>query len=299
MKSALFIVLSSLHFASINGFGQNIINNPDFEINTSYPVSSGQIEKCQFWDGLVYTPDFYYSGYFNPVYPEYGGPKSGNAFIGLGTDNNDPGGGEAIGQDVSSFNIPVGAIIDFGFYAKQDTWFVGSCVGIEIYGFENPQTSLSGINYLGDYPDAVLLWSSSIITDTTWQYFDGAITSPISLSYFAISVSSTANCNQYVYVDSLFAKVEDLGIFSTSIEKQWHAFPNPAGDFVTIEFTNEINFESCDFVVYNLLGEEFLLDYKILENRLILNLTELPSGLFFFRLYGEAVEVKGTIVKSH
>jgi len=279
IRAILLLITFSLMLKA--GYGQSAIFNGDFESYTALPSASGEIDKVQLWDGLEYSPDFYHSSSFGPVYPEFGGTYSGNCMIGLGTDGQDPGGAECIGQDISANPILASAVCSVGAYAKEDTWYLGSCTTLELYGFSNPQTPLTGMNHISDWPGAVLLWSSELVDDTLWQKYEGTFVSPSKFEYIVYSLSSTPSCDQYVYLDSVFLSVNGLG-YEQLINSRFQIYPNPAKDLVTIRSSSDLS--GTEIAIYDLTGSLVYSKMSGWTNPVNIDLSDFSSGTYLVQL---------------
>jgi hypothetical protein len=280
MTKSVFTILLIQAFRT---FSQNVLSNGDFEFYSSLPNAGGQISKCLYWDDLVFSPDYFHTSSFLPVYPEYGGTYSNQAMVGLGSDGLDPGGAESIGQDISSTPILSGANCEVGIYSKQETYFYGGCASIELYGFTNPQTVIYTYDYIGDYPGAVLLWSSSNIIDSIWTNYSGTFTSPQTINYVVFTLSSTPNCDHYVYLDSVYINVDGLTIPEFD-HRELLVSPNPSSTEATIKLpTSSPNHEFKLFIT-NSIGQFVQIDYSTIDETIYLDLSEIESGIYLVNL---------------
>lgn len=72
-------------------------------------------------------------------------------------------------------------------------------------------------------------------------------------------------------------------------------YPNPSSYFLTIEFENqgEINLN-----LFNSVGQEFVINYQKIEGKLILNTSELLSGIYFLKVtIGDTIKSEKILIK--
>ena len=82
----------------------------------------------------------------------------------------------------------------------------------------------------------------------------------------------------------------------TDMENNITVYPNPTKDKLIIEFNNE--FDNAEFVLYDLLGKVHIIK-TISGRKVIINLDEISSGIYFYTLKGYNFEtLTGKIIKQ-
>ena len=191
---------------------QNIVSNHDFEQYSTLPTTNGEITKAIGWNEVIVSCDYMNTG-FNGWTPQIGGAYSGNGYAGFATYGDLIGSAEAIGQNITSNPIMPNTIYSIGLFAKKTSGVssLGSynqnCGGITLYGYTVQPPLNNNFIHTSSLAGAMLLWTSNVVSDSLWHYYNGFFQSNMVINYIVFTMEQTPGCKQYVYVDSISASV--------------------------------------------------------------------------------------------
>jgi hypothetical protein len=96
--------------------------------------------------------------------------------------------------------------------------------------------------------------------------------------------------------DMFLAKLESSGVGINELSNPLNisVFPNPAIDIITLEIPGET--EESNLSVINIEGQE-IITLLVTESKIIINIKDLPGGVYFVRLMGEKKVQVGKFVK--
>ncbi len=92
---------------------------------------------------------------------------------------------------------------------------------------------------------------------------------------YHVEITDLNNCSS---VSSVFTVEESIGVSNVGLPKMT-IFPNPVMDQLHISFENMHG--SLSIYVFNLLGQEFLIEQSFSSGMIVLNTTGLPPGIYF------------------
>ena len=165
-----------------------------------------------------------------------------------------------------------------------------------------PQPSFTATPLAGQAPLNVSFNNTSTGTYnfSSWDFGDpasGALNSSMqtnpthmynNMGTYSVSVTikdtSTAGCESGLTRSNLIF-VGSIG-FATNDFFQWSLYPNPASDFLTIEILEPKGFT---FSLLGLDGKEYL-GLNLVEKNNVIDIHQIPSGLYLFRIYTQAGE---------
>jgi plastocyanin len=115
---------------------------------------------------------------------------------------------------------------------------------------------------------------------------------------YTITVAGTYTfkCGIHSSMVGGFSAAGSTGILEPATNLLTNAYPNPFSDKITVTYTN--NIQSLEII--NLIGEKVrTMELSAIENKAEIDLSNLPSGIYFYRTYkeGKVVETK-KIVKA-
>ena len=83
--------------------------------------------------------------------------------------------------------------------------------------------------------------------------------------------------------------------FVSNESKDFNVYPNPANDFITIQFPYSV--ENALISVYNSLGQN-VLENKLSNNNSKISLEELESGVYIYKIGANNFSKTGKISKN-
>ncbi len=298
MKTILKISLLLLSFCNSSFlYSQNLVPNPSFEIYSSCPNNSGEVNNATGWNSYLNSPDYFNScaSVSSSVsIPEnilgYQFPANGNAYCGFITyDVN------GLDREILGIQLSAPLIISQKYYISlkinraDSNYFVGYA------------TNKIGVKLFTTHPDTILInnsaqfYTNTVITDTAhWLTIFGSFIADSSYQYMMLGNffddSHTTVINDligqvaYYFADDICLSTDSaysytyLGINDHEIENTVKIFPNPA---------NESFFIQGDPIkeggIYNVFGQ-------LIENIEMINTKELTidcsswaSGMYFLQ----------------
>jgi hypothetical protein len=290
-------------------YGQNFVNNGDFEQYTSCPSGSGQIDLALFWtnSSLYGTPDYYNQCSTQP-------------WVGVPSNN---GGGYQFAHSGDAYagiflmQLPY---LDAREYLQVE--LSSSLISEVLYHFEMYvnlcNLSSFAIEDVGIYfsdtndfqPFSVMpqiINSSGFISDTlNWTLISGDYIANGGETYLTIgnfkndSNTDTTFIGQnssqllsYIYVDDV-SLTSSTGISNNSENVLINIFPNPIINEIQISINNNSPYE---IFLYDITSR------KIMQNNFVssvsLNIEQLAKGIYIYELWNKNEVIrKGKIVKE-
>jgi len=310
-KLHLYIVFM---FVSVAGYGQNLVPNASFEQYSTCPNVQFQIHYATGWSAFGNTPD-----YFNSCASLASGinvpntatgfqyAASGNAYAGFITYN--PLSGqprECIGASlVAPLAIGTKYFVNFKVNLCQiDSEALHNCATDRIGAlFSTNLYSLSSPSPINNFAQ---VYSTSIVSDTVnWTTIKGSFIADSAYQYIAIgNFFDDASTNKiYFYTSSIYAAyyfVDDICVSTDSLfTETWTSineikgrssiriYPNPFSDIVTVDLKESPNIPLI-LTIYNSLGQVVYRKQTVNEEQVILNLSDLSSGVFLLTLTNPA-----------
>jgi gliding motility-associated-like protein len=228
---------------SISSFGQNLINNPGFELNSGgIATLEGNFNKVDNWDEITPTPD--YIGANNSLYPYYPRPNSGQFYALIVSDNADPPTViESIGQTINLSE-------SINYRIKVNVSSLGNRTNsIAVYGLKDKPPLLNNFTNMQYFKDEIPLWTSDAFTgDSLWHTLEGCFKTNKEVNYLLFAPVGRV---MWIAIDDITLE-QDQPTFSTS-----DILPN-------------------DTIICNNLGG-FELKPKLLDN--IINWSDSSTGL--------------------
>ena len=77
-------------------------------------------------------------------------------------------------------------------------------------------------------------------------------------------------------------------------------YPNPADDFVVIEFAQMIDYGSMEFYLYDIVGNRMSIENRIgfNSNRVEIDLTHIPAGMYIMLIHNDKNPIKYKLTKN-
>ena len=294
-----FILLPNLLMA------QNLVPNPSFEDTTVCPTGTGQLNSATGWFSARSSPDFFHTcanlttTYIGVPNNNVGShqPNSGEGYIGLATYHKSYlNAREIVGVKLSSQLVPGALYFISAFISRADTAYgsinidcASDKFGFRFSGFEYGNSTgitspidnfshLKSDSIINDKTNWVQI-SGSFIADSTYDYlylgnfYDDAhtnVTQCLGAAYYYIDdvcVSTTATtCNVVLSLPTIKQNIINL-------------YPNPAKNKIAISNLIGDNY----YWISNSTGTTVLTG-KIAETNNFIDISNLPNGLYFFRL---------------
>lgn len=189
----MYVILLLMSFSSI---GQNLLNNPAFELNTgNIQAREMDFTKVNNWDAFVPSPDYIGASsvlYTSGAWPT---PTSGLFYIAIGGGANYK---ESVGQQVSlaenvSYRIR---------FKATSLWGLANV--IELYGFDQRPTNINNNNNLNYFGQHVPLWQSdTLFGDSVWHIMEGCFTASKDLKYIVLTPKATTTTTMFICLDDV------------------------------------------------------------------------------------------------
>ena len=288
----------------------NLVHNPSFEDTISCPIFWNE-NLCDGWSSYRLSPDYYNecangisccSGVPNN-WLGYQQPFEGSAYTGLltfgigGSTNNIR---EFMGSKLTEPLVPgikyyTSIYISSTTDGNQNICFTNN-MGIKFstqeYSYNNPapvdnRAHVNMDQVLSDTASWVKL-QGSFIADSAYEYI-------ILGNFFDDTNTVIAGCNTtigavgaYYYIDNLCVSTDSLncnvttGLPSSNNKPVITIFPNPASDFIAIDFSYLQ--ESYSLSIYDAFGKLVQERENVSEQRAIINLDQIKSGLLLISI---------------
>lgn len=309
MKSLL--LYNTFLFLSVLGYAQtNLVPNPSFEIYSNCPNSSYQINYASGWDSFRNTPDYFNScssqgsGFSVPnTVIGFQNAASGNAYAGFYSyfpSSGQPR--ECLGAAlVSPLVIGTKYFVNFKVNLCQiDSVALNNCATDHIGAlFSTNQYSFSSPAPINNFAQ---VYSTSIDTDTAnWTTIKGSFIADSAYQYISIGnffddlstnkiyFFSSSTYAAYYFVDNICVSTDSLytetwtNIKEINKHSSIHIYPNPCSDIAIVDLKESPNIPIM-ITIYNSLGQVVYRKQCMNEDQIILNLSDLSSGVFLLTL---------------
>lgn len=297
MKKSLFLAIS---FCTTFLCAQNLVPNPDFELNDNCPTGKNELTVVNDWfNAAQLSPDYFNScADFMVSIPEniQGEQLSfnGEAYIGI-----------FCTQMIATFNVREYLTVELSAPLQAGaTYYVSFYVNLSDY-------SGHAINQLGayfstdvnfDYNNYLILAEPQItnsenvnLTDQDgWMAIQGTYTPSTSGERF-MTIGNFLNDEEsiidleiglsewaYYYIDGVYVSTSPVST-KEQIIIDYNLYPNPTDDFTYIEFDNPYQINH-DLKLYNNLGQQLQYIENISTSLFEIDCRTLPSGLYHFEL---------------
>ena len=304
-----------MFFYSLNCFGQNIVQNPNFEQYSNCPNFWNQMSYCQFWSSYRETPDYYNTCSTLPAitppncYEGFQYPHSGNAYAGFYTLAKSPQNNkEFIGSQLLS-TLTIGQKYYITFYVNRggqnQAVIASNKIGVKFSTIPYSDTNPAPINNISHfYTDSIITdtvkWSKisgSFIADSAYSYiiignfFDDSNTDTITYSIGSIDVAYYYLDDICVSTDSLYCE-NWLGIKEQSANNnKITMYPNPCTNELNVKYNNVPN-ENTTLSIINIFGR-IVIQTKTKETEFTFNTGKLAKGLYLVKVEtGSKVELQ-------
>jgi len=278
---------------------QNLVDNSSFEESSECPEFQGDFFATE-WNtvptGVVSSPDYFKD--CAPVDSQAGvpdniagtqEPENGNAYVGVFTYGNDSAQREYI---QTQLNIPLieGAIYRVSFYVSLPDRFRLASDGIGALLTVDP---IEGDETSGVIDMEPQVLADFIVTDRqNWTLITGTYTANGGEEYLTLGNFFFDEETQtqklpppgeflnwtFYYIDSVSVIDVTLSIEEESLENQIKIYPNPVGDQLKIEISNELIIDT--FTLYSLQGQ-IVISGKMNTINGDLDMSGFSSGIYF------------------
>ena len=287
---------------------QNLVPNGSFEVYsqcpdpaTVDPMPANMVELATGWGNPTgYTPDYFaacVTSNFGIPTNDYGfqNARTGNAYAGLISMYGETEAREYIQTQLTT-SLIAGKQYLVTFYVCLGKVCTYSANDIGAY-FSNMPVSVAHSWVLPYTPQISNNPVTNPLTDKVgWTEVSGVFTAQGGEQYMTIgnfnSYASTDTTNtpdsspwweaSYHYIDDVSVVCLDcpVGISETSIDSKISIFPNPATDYLNINF-DDVYPEKI--TLFNNMGETLLVENQLSENAQI-NVSEYQSGIYFLKI---------------
>ena len=180
----------------------------------------------------------------------------------------------------SPINVSVGNNISINGYFFWDNQFPAAGVSIPFYAY-------GGSSYKWNFGDGTaIVNTTSSMTPVNHTY--------ASTGTDTITVVISNSCGKTETLKQII-NIGTVGILEKNYDNNFVIYPNPANDNITIEST--IVNKDAMISIYNIQGE-LLLQQTMLQNKTNVNVSALPSGLYFVKVKTEKGEAVIKFVKE-
>ncbi len=276
MKKIIYLLLAF----SLNGIGQNLVPNPDFEQYSFCPSNFSQISYCLFWSSFSESPDYFNTCSTNAnisppnCYPGFQFPHSGNSYVGicafttLFAQNSK----ELIGAQLLS-NLSIGQkyfislYVNLGGSYTANNTIASNKMGVKFSTVPYSELNPVPINNIAHF------YCNDIITDTVkWTLIRGSFIADSAYSYIIIgnffidnltdtmNLSLSNNKYSFYYLDDVCVSTDSLycenwvGVNEQSVKKEEITiYPNPAYKQATLNLPAT---GIANITVYSIFGRE-------------------------------------------
>ena len=287
--------------------GQNIVNNPSFEIYSSCPtnINSGapdQVAKATGWYSSLGTPDYFNScatQSTNVSIPNnqfgYQGAFTGNGYCGFHC----YGGGSNYREIISSL-LPSTLIIGQEYFVSFEISFGDKS---PYFGIANNKLGIkfSTVAYTNLSPPPINnfahFYTSAIVSDTlNWIKIKGSFISDSLYQYINLgnffddthtdTLLIGTSGNNYYFIDDICVSIDSNSCYSSSHESVQELnqnnitiYPNPITDKLTVNIDNN---EPTEITLYDLSSRKLL--QQTFTNTTTINTEQLAKGMYFYEV---------------
>ena len=322
MKQLLTIlIICSLPFGKGWGWAclaQNLVPNPSFEDYSSCPNNAGQISNAIGWEFYNNSsPEYLHSCATVSEYlvPQnlfgYQTASSGNAYAGF------------IGYDVNGFYREIFGVQLTNNLTSSQKYYVSLRVNrADSNFFAGYSIDKIGIKFFTTQPaptsmlinNSAHFYSSSVITDTSnWTQLFGSFVADSAYQYLLIGNffddGNTTVVNDlngpwaYYYVDDVCVSIDSnyaynytyTGIPHNLLYDKVLLYPNPSSGNVFLSTTEYIQ----NVTIYSSLGKVVKLFYPQKKKEQLLNLSNLPIGIYYVHIKLKKESITKKIIIIH
>lgn len=275
-------------------FGQLSILNPSFSQADTCPVYIDEFELLTHWQSVTGASDFYDCNFtflidhpisdYNPGYGKY---------VGFDIKNDVLLTADSFGQNLNEPILP-GQSITIGFNAQTvyGGAYKNDCAGISVYGIKDTISSLTAHNNASEYPTALVLGTTPIMTNWWWEFQSITFTASDTINALIFSPEIIASCKQYFFLDEISIMQNSLTINETS-NHAIQMFPNPCRNIMFM--SSSLDLKGNMFSVYSVAGH--LIQNGVLEHN-YLNTKEFESGTYFINIKTDEKTVTTRFIKE-
>lgn len=320
LKIRQLFFLFIFNICSLSSIAQtNLVPNPSFEDTLGCPNGYPDLDgKCKDWITFRITPDYFnncsnYCGYLNQC--GYQQPHSGFAYAGFNMyDVNLPNSSEHIGVQLTS-SLTIGTRYFISFFVCNAYNPLVTNLACNKIGTLVTTYSYSDTNGLNSLPNYSTLKTDSIISDTiNWVKISGSFIADSAYQYLIIGnffddsyIDTVQFPNQfgpydaYYYLDDVCISTDSLFAENwTNINERTintdnlNIFPNPAQEELNV-ISDDIGM--CKIDLYN-SSDQIIFENEFYK-KIKINISKLPSGLYFMRLSNEKNSISKKIIILH
>ncbi|MBP6722109.1 MAG: T9SS type A sorting domain-containing protein [Bacteroidia bacterium] len=316
------ILCFALVFGSISIIAQNLVPNPSFEQYTSCPNSQNQLYKAVPWmnpsTGLpgtqTGTPDYFNecSYMYVPVPRNLCGfqwARTGSGYAGIHLWASNPDSVREYIEVPLTAPLTAGECYHFEMYFNHANYYQYTCANLGVYFSD---TAVTGVNNFFPLPfQPQIVNPSTNVADTlNWTLMSGDYLAEGGESYIIIgnfddeAHTDTLHTNPSVPVGAAYIYIDDVSLIPTTpcnvtgthatVETQVLVFPNPAHSEVHIVTPSAGN---AQFMLLDIAGRSVL--QTTFQGEVSLNLSELPIGIYFYRVLCTDGSIKsGRLIKE-
>ncbi len=296
-------ILVTLLFATIEGYGQNLVPNPSFE-QGACPTGIAQLDSATGWISIQTTPEYFnrcavndgLTGNCSVPVNDFGFQNAPDpscaAYVGIATYNPFyPNNHEIIGCElITALNIGQKYFISFKTALATSEYGAGSNnLGVLFKTTQLPHPV--------GYPNAnrAQIKSNYIITDTTnWTTIYGSFISDSAYQFLEIgnffddslTVLADASKVSYYFIDDVCVSTDSAFTAnylytcgpSRIIEEQIifpELFPNPATNSINLSYNSGL----FSLIIYNSIGD-IILNVDKQNSNLQIDVSQFPPGLY-------------------
>ncbi len=314
MKSSFLVLLLMVCTYFPLKAQMNLVPNPSFEDLVSCPNGTGQLYLANAWRSFGNSPDLFCA--CSPIginvpnnYVSYQFANTGGCMGGFLNyrDPNGPTGPntrEFLGTELIH---PLTIGVKYYFNCRINfAYSIVSNIASNNFGLKLLTYAADSSQPLSLISGSTLFFTDSIVTDTlTWHEINGSFIADSSYTHIALgnflfdNLTDTLQYltsnpfNSYYFVDDVCLSEDSLYCkFWTSNQEipdnnsKLNLFPNPV--LSTLNITSELGIKSI--ALKNMFGRQLLFYEGITETSILLNLEELPSGIYIVEIgLGESI----------
>jgi hypothetical protein len=180
-----------------------------------------------------------------------------------------------------------------GYYKYTPVGFDSALVALRAYGFDNSGNYKNIDNNLIKLPAAGSYTHFEIgLNYTGWPHID-----TLGIAFASSNIydgHQWAKEGSVLIIDSLSIEYYPVGIAETGIEKQAKVYPNPASDIIHFDFDKNIT--GAGINIYDSRGVQ-VKSTKMNSNAV--DISDLPTGLYFYEIVYQNKVTKGKISIKH
>jgi hypothetical protein len=303
-------------------FGQNLVPNPGFEEYNGCPTGSAQLDSSIFWKTIrLGSPDYYNACANGPIEPDvpntwngYQDSHSGNAMAGFYASQ------RQYGDNIREYlqiklttPLLAGTLYYVRLYVnlQNSSYYSIGTIGAYISDtitnptydgarlIVNPQVLYSTSFSISDTMDWTLVSWTFTPTTNNCQFLTIGNFFPDSSSRITNLLNPTGG-NSYYFIDDVCISSDSvncisvIGIEEIKMEGQFHLFPNPFTNELTLTSANNVpsNFTLYDITAGNILEQTFTSSFS-------LDTKELTKGIYIYKVSGQNGATKaGKVIKQ-